>query len=59
MFERKRAKAKKEGDSFNFILRNIQIKDPDGDHFISLISKSDHLNHIDNLGDQILSLNEK
>ena len=59
MFERKKNKSKHEGVEFEYILRNIQIKDPEGDHFISLISKKDNQEYIQDLGDQILSLNEK
>jgi len=60
MFERKKRKVIFGGNTFEFVLRNIQIKDPkNGDHFISLISKKDCLDHLENLADQILSIGEK
>lgn len=59
LFERTKLKYRKAGKEFQYIIRNIQIKDPEGDHFISLIAKRDHHMYIQELGDQILSLGEK
>jgi len=60
MFERRKVNARINGNAFDFVLRNIQIKDPvNGDHFISLISKMNQLESLQKLADEMLSIGDK
>ena len=60
MFERLKIKSKLENESFDFLLRSIEIEDKqNGDHFISLITTKENYIQLENLSKEILSLNEK
>jgi len=60
MFERLKRKAKIEGLVFEYIMRTTIVKDSiNGDHFISLISKSSEGQEIEDISNMILAMNDK
>jgi len=60
IFERQKRKARINSESFDYIMRTNEIADSEnGNHFISLISKTNRGEDLENLSSQILSLNDK
>lgn len=59
LFERLKNKARLSGKAYNFILRTTEIKDPDGNHFITLISNTAQGEELEELTSAILSMNDK
>lgn len=59
LFEKLKNKARIKGESFKYILRTAEIKDPDGNHYITLISNIKQGEELEELTSAILAMNDK
>ncbi len=59
LFEKLKNKARIKGESFRYLKRTTEIKDPDGNHYITLISNIEQGEELEELNSAILSMNDK